>query len=188
MITVFLGLGTVNVQAGPKDDPASKLPFKKKMKWADGLFKIGSFYTAEEYYYQLKKEQPRNPYVTYMLAECYMETRDYPPAAEHYAEAFSLAPEKYPEAPYKEGKMRKQNGEYEKAIERFEYYIKNYRGKNKKMKLYAQREIDGCKKAINSLNERKNIKVIIEAFKLLDPNIYKLKHLLQLQHRRTAQH
>jgi glycosyltransferase involved in cell wall biosynthesis len=29
--------------------------------------------------------------------------------------------------------------------------------------------------AINSLNERKNIKVIIEAFKLLDPNIYKLK-------------
>jgi glycosyltransferase involved in cell wall biosynthesis len=29
--------------------------------------------------------------------------------------------------------------------------------------------------AINSLNERKNIKVIIDAFKLLDPNIYKLK-------------
>jgi glycosyltransferase involved in cell wall biosynthesis len=29
--------------------------------------------------------------------------------------------------------------------------------------------------AINSLNERKNIKVIIEAFKLLEPNIYKLK-------------
>ncbi len=29
--------------------------------------------------------------------------------------------------------------------------------------------------AINSLNERKNIKVIIEAFKLLDPNIYSLK-------------
>jgi glycosyltransferase involved in cell wall biosynthesis len=29
--------------------------------------------------------------------------------------------------------------------------------------------------AINSLNERKNIKVIIEAFKLLDPNIYMLK-------------
>lgn len=153
MITVFLGLGAVNVQAGPKEDPAAKLPFKKKMKWADGLFKIGSFYTAEEYYYQLKKEQPRNPYVTYMLAECFAETRDYPPAAEHFAEAFSLAPEKYPEAPYKEGKMRKQNGEYEKAIERFEFYIKNYRGKNKKMKLYAQREIDGCKKAINSLND-----------------------------------
>jgi glycosyltransferase involved in cell wall biosynthesis len=29
--------------------------------------------------------------------------------------------------------------------------------------------------AINSLNDRKNIKVIIDAFKLLDPNIYKLK-------------
>jgi outer membrane protein OmpA-like peptidoglycan-associated protein/tetratricopeptide (TPR) repeat protein len=153
MISVFLSLGTVNVQAGPKEDPAAKLPFKKKMKWADNLFKAGSFYTAEEYYFQLKKEQPRNPYVTYMLAECFAETRDYPPAAEYYAQAFALAPEKYQEAPYKEGKMRKQNGEYSTAIERFEYYIKNYHGKNKKMKLYAKREIDGCKMAINSLND-----------------------------------
>jgi outer membrane protein OmpA-like peptidoglycan-associated protein len=117
------------------------------------LFKAGSFYTAEEYYFQLKKEQPRNPYVTYMIAECMWMTRDYPPAAEYYAEAFDLAPEIYPEAPYKEALMRKQNGDYEKAIERFQYYIKNYKGKNKKVKLYAQRHIEGCQMALNSLND-----------------------------------
>ena len=42
-------------------------------------------------------------------------TRDYPVAADFYFEAYSLAPEMYPEAPYKEGLMRKQNGDYVKA-------------------------------------------------------------------------
>ncbi|MBL7765539.1 MAG: OmpA family protein [Chitinophagaceae bacterium] len=152
LITVLFSLGSVNVQAGPKDDPAAKLPFNKKKKWADGLYKIGSFYTAEEYYFQLKKEQPRNPYVTYMIAECMWMMRDYPPAAAYYNEAFALAPELYPEAPYKEGVMRKMNGDYETAIKLFEYYIKNYKGKNKKRKLVAARQIEGCKMAINSLN------------------------------------
>lgn len=152
-MTVLLSIGTVSVNAGPKEDPAINLPFAKKMKLANGLFKTGSFYTAEQYYTQLKKEQPRNPYVTYMIAECCKMTRDYPPAAEYYAEAYNLAPEMYPEAPYKEGLMRKQNGDYTTAIERFQFFQKNYKGKNKKMKIFTQREIDGCVMAINSLNE-----------------------------------
>lgn len=153
LITALFSLSTVHVNAGPKDDPAAKLPFKKKLKWADGLFKQGSYYTAEEYYAQLKKEQPRNPYITYMLAECAMLNRDYPPAAEYYAEAFALAPELYPEAPWKEGLMRKQNGDYDGAIERFTYYKNNYRGKNKKMKVFAQKQIDGCIMAKRSMED-----------------------------------
>lgn len=152
LISAFITIGTLHALAGGKEDAAAKLPFKKKMAWANALYKEGSFYSAEEYYAQLKKEQPRNPYITYMLAECALRTRDYPPAAEYYAEAFELAPELYPEAPYKEGIMRKQNGDYERAIERFKFYIKNYHGKNKKMKVYAQKEIDGCVMAMNSLN------------------------------------
>jgi outer membrane protein OmpA-like peptidoglycan-associated protein/tetratricopeptide (TPR) repeat protein len=153
MISVFLTLGTVTIQAqtSKEEDVASRLPFSKKMKWADNLFKIGTYYTAEIYYTQLKKEQPRNPYITYQLAECMYNTRDYAPAAEYFAEAFAIAPEKYPDAIYKEALMRKQNGDYEKAIERFTYYLKNYKGKNKKMKIYAQREIDGCKMAMKTL-------------------------------------
>jgi OmpA-OmpF porin, OOP family len=152
LVSALAIFGVLQGIAGAKEDPAAKLPFKKKLAWANGLFKEGSFYSAEEYFAQLKKEQPRNPYVTYMLAECLYKTRDYPPAAEFYSEAFDLAPELYPDAPYKEGIMRKQNGDYENAIERFKFYIKNYKGKNKKMKVYAQREIDGCIMAINSLN------------------------------------
>lgn len=92
LISAFITLGTLNVFAAGKEDPAAKLPFKKKLAWANGLFREGSFYSAEEYYAQLKKEQPRNPYVTYMLAECLYKQRDYPPAATYYAEAYSLAP------------------------------------------------------------------------------------------------
>jgi hypothetical protein len=30
LITVFLGLGTVHVQAGPKEDPAAKIAIQKE--------------------------------------------------------------------------------------------------------------------------------------------------------------
>ena len=153
LITVLINFGTVSVKAGNKEDPAINLPFAKKLKLANGLYKVGSFYSAEQYYAQLKKEQPRNPYITYMIAECFRMTRDYPSAADFYLEAYSLAPEMYPEAPFKEGQMRKQNGDYVRAIERFEFFRTNYKGKNKKMKIFTTREIEGCTMAINSLNE-----------------------------------
>ncbi len=153
IISAFITLGSLNVFAGGKEDAAAKLPFRKKLAWANGLYREGSFYSAEEYYAQLKKEQPRNPYVTYMLAECAYNMRDYPPAASYYAETYALSPDLYPDCPYKEGIMRKQNADYEKSIDCFKLFIKIYRGKNKKMKVYAQREIDGCIMAINSLNE-----------------------------------
>jgi outer membrane protein OmpA-like peptidoglycan-associated protein len=152
-ITLLLGASSINTFAGKKDDPAAKLPFKRKMKWADNLYKQGSFYTAEEYYAQLQKEQPRNPYVSYQLAECSWFNRDYVKAAHYYGEAYSLAPELYPEAPYKEGMMLKMCSKYEEAIERFQFFIKNYKGRSKKMKLYAQRYIDGALMAINSKND-----------------------------------
>lgn len=148
-----MGIMTSSVMAGPKDDPASKLPFGRKLKLADNLYRVGSFSTAREYYQQLKKEQPRNPYLAWMLGECAALERDYPPAAESYAEAYSLASDLYKEAPYKEGVMRKMNGDYEKAIQRFQFYKDTYKGKDRKRKLDAQMEIDGCKMAIKSLSD-----------------------------------
>ncbi len=155
-ITLFIGAISYNTFAGKKDDPAAKLPYKRKMKWADNLFKEGSFYTAEEYYAQLLKEQPRNPYVTYQLAECCWFNRDYVKGANYYGEAYALAPELYPQAPFREGIMLKMCGKYEEAISRFEYYIKNYHGRDKKMKLRAQRHIEGAKMAIASMNDPSN--------------------------------
>ena len=74
------------------NDPVAQLPYYKKLRWADDLFKAGSYFNAIEYYQQLKQEQERNPYLAYQLAECYWMTRDYVPAAHYYGEAFALAP------------------------------------------------------------------------------------------------
>ena len=73
---------TVNFQANAQqgykekfrnkaDDPVSKLPYYKKLRWADGLYREGSYFNAVDYYQELKAEQPRNPYLAYQLGECY---------------------------------------------------------------------------------------------------------------------
>ena len=37
------------------DDPVAKLPDYKKLRWADGLYRQGSYFSAIEYYQQLKE-------------------------------------------------------------------------------------------------------------------------------------
>jgi OmpA-OmpF porin, OOP family len=134
-----------------KEDLISKLPFEKKLLVAKDLYKAGSFFNAEKYFAELKQAQPRNPYITFFLAECFEKNRDYPPAAKYFREAYELAPIFYPEAPYREALMLKSNGQYEEAKERLQFFIKNYKGKNRKIKVYAQRQIEGCDLAIQSL-------------------------------------
>jgi len=135
------------------NDPVAKLPYYKKLRWADDLFKAGSYFNAIEYYQQLKQEQERNPYLTYQLAECYWMTRDYVPAAKYYHEAFALAPKLYPEATYKQAMMLKMQGEYEAAIAAFNKFIADNPKTFKKLKLRAKREIDGATLGMNSLKD-----------------------------------
>lgn len=135
------------------NDPVSKLPYYKKLRWADDLFKSGSYFNAIGYYQQLKQEQERNPYLAYQLAECYWMTRDYAPAAHYYGEVFALASKLYPEATFKEAMMYKMQGEYETAIVRFNKFIDDNPKTFKKLKKAAQREIDGAKMAMNSIND-----------------------------------
>jgi OmpA-OmpF porin, OOP family len=152
--TVFL-YSTANAQLFPnntdKEDLIAKLPFEKKLLVAKDLFKNGSFFNAEKYFIQLRQVQPRNPYVTMMLAECFERNRDYPPAAKFWRQAYELAPALYPEAPYREALMLKSNGQYAEAIERLNFFIANYKGKDRKMKVYAKRQIEGCNLAVQSL-------------------------------------
>ena len=74
------------------NDPVAKLPYYKKLRWAGGLFRAGSYFNAIEYYHQLLQEKERNPYLLYQLAECYWYTRDYVPAAEYYGSVYATAP------------------------------------------------------------------------------------------------
>src|SRR5690606_18668475 len=77
------------------NDPVVKLGYEKKLRWADGLFRSGAYFSSVDYYNQLLAEQPRNPYLHYQLAECYWYLRDYPLAAKHYGFAYDLAKKIY---------------------------------------------------------------------------------------------
>lgn len=105
------------------DDPVSKLGYEKKLRWADGLFKDGSYYNAVDYYSQLIQEQPRNPYLAYQLATSYAYLRDYKNAAKYYGYAYNLARNIYPMAIYEEAIMLKMDGDYTKAEQRFRQFM-----------------------------------------------------------------
>lgn len=135
------------------NDPVAKLPYYKKLRWADGLFKAGSYFNAIEYYGQLLQEQPRNPYLVYQLAECLWFTRDYVPAADYYGYAYLLAPKIYPEAIYKQAVMQKMQGKYDSSIATFKRFMADNPKTYKKLKKRAQREIDGANMGKNSMND-----------------------------------
>jgi OmpA-OmpF porin, OOP family len=134
-----------------KEDLISRLPFAKKMREAEGLYKQGSFDNAIKYFSQLKKEQPRNPYVTMMIAECASRNRDYPAAARSFRDAYELSPFLYPSAPYREAEMLKSNGQYAEAIERINFFLANTKIKDKKVKAMALRIKEGAEMAIQSM-------------------------------------
>lgn len=134
------------------NDPVAKLSYEKKLRWADDLFKAGSYFNAIEYYTQLLDEQPRNPYLVYQLAEASWFTRDYIPAAKYYGYAYALADELYPEAIYKHAQMLKMQGKYDEAVLAFQKFIDDNPKTFKKLKQRAEREIEGCRMAVNSLN------------------------------------
>ncbi len=142
------------------DDPVSKLPYYKKLRWADGLYREGSYFNAIEYYQQLKQEDERNPYLTYQLAECYWMTRDYAPAAAYFSEVYSMSPKMYPEAIFKSALMLKQQGRYEDAIVQFNKFITDNPKTFKKEKKRALREIEGCNMAMNSVKDPQAVTII----------------------------
>jgi outer membrane protein OmpA-like peptidoglycan-associated protein len=135
------------------NDPVTSLPYYKKLRWADNLFREGSYFNAIEYYQQLKSEQERNPYLTYQLAECYWMTRDYVPAAHYFGEVYAMAQKLYPEAKYKEAVMLKMAGQYENAIAQFNKFIADNPKTYKKLKKQALKEIDGANMALNSMKD-----------------------------------
>lgn len=148
------------------NDPVAQLGYEKKLRWADGLFKSGSYYNAYDYYLQLLQEQPRNPYLNYQAAECALFMRDYIPAARYYGFVYSLSPALYPEAIYKEATMLKMQGEYKTAIQRFQKFITDNPKTFKKLKKRALRDIEGCNMAMKSVNEP-----IPATVKNLGPNV-----------------
>ena len=168
------------------NDPVGKLNDPKKLRYADELFKEGSFFNAIDYYQQLKSNDERNPYLTYQVAQCLRFTRDYVPAAHYYLEAASYSKKTYPLATYYAGLMLKQQGEYQAAIATFNEFIEDNKKitsqggtvdnshplitndpdrtvnakSMKEIKKRAQVEIDGCVMAISSIKDPQPVTII----------------------------
>lgn len=161
------------------NDPVGKLSDGRKLRWADDLFRQGSFFNAIDYYQQLKANDERNPYYTYQLAYCYRATRDYVPSAKYYLEAYSLDKKDYPLSLYWGGIMLKQQGEYQAAINTFNQFLEDNKKVSaaggaqpnvdpailndpdrtvspKTLKILKKKvkvEIDGCNMAIKSIKD-----------------------------------
>jgi len=167
------------------NDPVGKLSDERKLRWADDLYRQGSYFNAIDYYQQLKQDDERNPFLTYRLAECYRFTRDYVPSAHYYAEVYALDKKDYPLSNFYAGLMLKQQGEYAAATACFtQFLIDNKKlssGANqnvvsqviandpdrspnpkemKKFKKKAQVEIDGCDMAVKSIKEPEPFTVV----------------------------
>jgi outer membrane protein OmpA-like peptidoglycan-associated protein len=155
------------------------MSFDKRLDYVDGLFKDNSYFEAIDYYQQMKRDDERNVYYTYQLAECYRYTRDYVPAAHYYAEAYTYSKRVYPFASYYAGLMFKQQGEYQQAIVMFNQFLNDnkkiaaqkpggddiantkYTPKEmKQMKKFAKLEIDGCNMAIKSIKDPQPVTIV----------------------------
>ncbi len=161
------------------NDPISQLSDPKKLSYADQLFFQDSYFEAIDYYQQLKKNDERNVYYTYQLADCYRATRDYVLSAHYYAEAYELSRRVYPMSAYYAGLMFKQQGEYQTAIVYFNKFLTD----NKKiaaqkpggdeisntpldpklikdLKKQAKVEIEGCEMAMVSIKNPEPYNVV----------------------------
>ena len=153
------------------NDPLRKFSPDKELGLALGLFNEGSFFNAIDYFQDLKERDERNPYLSYILGECYAKTRDYVPAAHYYVETYYLDKKDYPRSAYYAGQMFKQQGEYQQAIQWFNQFLTDNKKTTstanqaddynrlisqkemKDLKKKAQVEIDGCNMAIMSIKE-----------------------------------
>ncbi|WP_161499213.1 OmpA family protein [Flavipsychrobacter stenotrophus] len=153
------------------NDPTRVISDEKELGLALGLFVGGSYFDAIDYYQDLRSRDERNPYLAYILGECYMATRDYVPAAHHYAETYYLDKKDYPLSAFFAGQMFKQQGEYKQAITWFKQFLtdnKKTAANNpldnnfnrtptqkeyKNYKKLAQIEIDGCEMAMISIKD-----------------------------------
>jgi outer membrane protein OmpA-like peptidoglycan-associated protein/tetratricopeptide (TPR) repeat protein len=168
------------------NDPVNSLSNDRKLRWADDLYRQGSYFNAVDYYQQLKSADERNPFYSYRLAECYRFTRDYVPAAHYYSEVYALDKKDYPLSNYYAGLMLKQQGEYQAAMVCFKQFLTDNKklasgGSNqnivnqqvatdpdrnpspkemKKIKKKVDIEVKGCEMAILSIKNPEPFTVI----------------------------
>lgn len=115
------------------------------------------------------KKNKKDAVAKYLLAQAYMELRDYEKSQHMYLNAYNLDNKKVPEALYYHAQMQKCNGLYDSAGYNFKTFKKVYKGKNKALKKQAGKEMLYCD-SVKKIVAIKN-KIIIQH---LDSSINKI--------------
>ena len=89
----------------------------KKLKIADELFEMHSYYNATGYYKQVLQEAPQNEYALFKLGLTFFKSRDYKNSEIYLRKVYDWKKEKasYPTAIYYYARTLKVNGKYEEA-------------------------------------------------------------------------
>ncbi len=119
-----------------------KLPYKVKLKYADELFKVGNFFQAMDVYTELSEDKPGNYYLTYQLAHCYLEARDYKKAESNFKKVLEAAGNEYPLSGYYYALSLKYQGRYDEAKAAYGQFAG--KGADKTLTEKAKKEAEAC--------------------------------------------
>lgn len=119
LITPFAAMGD-SVQ-----DEMNDLPPLKKKRYAKQLLEAGNYFQAIKAYQFLVDENPEDASFAYKLAQSYRGARNYPKAAKWYKKSYEFNAGKKPAAQYWQAMMLKMDGQYDKAIQVFNQFLKS---------------------------------------------------------------
>ncbi|MDC0231186.1 outer membrane peptidoglycan-associated protein [Aureispira] len=140
------------------------LPWKKRVKLAQGFEKSGDLYQAAVYYEGVYEEKSDKEEYLYRAGICYYMLRDYVNAAKCFGnvkEAYDF----YDKPGYKYALSLKQSGSLEKAKNEFKNFINTYSSEKEDyilIKKACESQIMGCDFALNKTKYTNNAISIIQ--------------------------
>ncbi len=128
--------------------------WKKQAKKADRLAKEGQYEKAAQLYESAWEKKSSKTELMYKAGECYYELKDYRRASEAFQKVKNATGEAGL-AGLKYARSLKQTSQYQLANEELVYYIKRYKGDDKKVVAkIVKNEIQGCELALQLAQER----------------------------------
>lgn len=139
-----------------KEDPKKKYNLSKEARIAEAYFKNMEYFLATEYYNKSIKENSKDFFSMYQLAECYRNYFDYVRAEKAYSNVVDKAPKEFPLSRFWFATMLKNNGKYEDSKVNFEQFLKEFEPETSEDELYkkqAKIEYNGCILVLNEFKK-----------------------------------
>lgn len=126
-----------------------KLPYKKKLEYADNLYEAGNYFQAEEKYLELLNDKPENAYLVFQIANSLRQSRDYKKAETWYVKTLDMDRSGYPVAEYYLAKVMQMQGKYEEAKNNYGSFVAaSVSAKEEDYKRKAKLGIEACDFAV----------------------------------------